>query len=303
MTPTQTAPPLRVWAYTALIIVCLLIILANEDRLPAFQRSLDSSRFKGMNVQRLNDASGGALQIVALGSSKTLYALDYDQAFADRLPLRARPVIFHRLTWLSAKPSDMEPALRTLSRRPPAVLLLEADLLLLDRPARFPIRDNLRRIGAVFSSRDANGEHIDQNVAENRGRDDFPSHEECASRQSPEMRLLYASHVETWKITTLKEQALYLRWLRVLRDRGTQVVLLRIPGAPWAHAVLPSRLTAAYETLLERLVRDEGFSRWESGPLSDAAFCDEGHMTAAGRALYSSWLASRLSDFLSHHDE
>jgi len=290
-------PPLRVWVYTALILGAVLVLLGNEDRVSALRRISESRAAEYMNLQRLDHHSAGQLEIVALGSSKVFYAVDYDGIFAQRLANEERPVAFRRLTWSEARAADMEAVLQRVVGHPPDWLLVESDLLLFDHSARFPIRDHLRplemRLNSLFTPASAQ-ETLKTNLEQNDGQDSFPTEKECIARQAPDMRLVYAMHVVTWKASTARQRERYLKWLRVLRDRGTKVVLLGIPRAPWAQAVFPARLTAANQAVLKSLVNDEGFELWQSRPLVAAAFCDEAHMSAVGRAQFSSWLAQRL---------
>jgi hypothetical protein len=301
MTSGPDAPPLRVWVYTALILGTVLLFLGNEDRVPALRRISESHAVEYMNLRRLETNPPDRLEVVALGSSKVLYAVDYDEIFARRLPKQTRPVVFHRLTWLGANVTDMEPVLQRVASNPPAWLLVESDLLLFDHSARFPIRDHLRpleeRLNSLFTQGSAE-EELRKNLAQNDGRDTFPAAEECLASQSPDMRLVYAGHVAVWKPSTADQRERYLRWLRLLRDRGTKIVLLGIPRAPWAQAVFPARLSANSQAVLKSLVEEEGFDLWQPRPLPAGAFCDEAHMTALGRAQFSDWLAERLASSL-----
>jgi hypothetical protein len=206
--------------------------------------------------------------------------------------------IFNRLTWLDAQIADIEPVLLVLARHPPAILLFDTDLLLYDRSKRFPIRDNLRplemKLHSIIAPHDAampGGDNFEQN----RGRDKFPSPEQCASLQLPEARLVYASRAQTRRMNTFVQQERYLRLLRAMRARGTRIVLLEIRRAPWAAALFPSRLRAASQSLLQRIAAQQGFTIWESAAFSEAAYCDEGHMNPAGRAAFSNWLEQRLA--------
>lgn len=301
MRQSHGAPPLRVWVYAALILGGVLLVLGSEDRLPGLRRGGGSRAAEYMKLERLDDKPAGRLEIIALGSSKVLYALDYDDTFARRLAREPSPIVFRRLTWLGANVADMEPVLERLLEHPPDWLLVESDLLLFDHSARFPIRDHLRplelRLNALFTQTPPE-KALQSNLALNDGEDSFPSSQECLASQSPDMRVVYAVHVASWKTSTSHQREHYLRWLRLLRDRGTRVVLLDIPRAPWAQAVFPARLSADNREVLNELVSEEGFALWQPRPLPEAAFCDEAHMTAIGREQFSDWLAHRLESSL-----
>lgn len=301
MTGAYDAPPLRVWVYTALVLGVVLLFLGNEDRVPALRSMRQSRSAEFMNLQRLAANEDHQEEVIALGSSKVFYALDYDETFARRMADGATPVVFRRLTWVGANATDMEPVLRRIAQHPPDWLLIESDLLLFDHSARFPIRDHLQpleiRLNSLLTGESAEA-GLRTNLAQNEGQDSFPTEQECLARQSPDMRLVYGIHVASWKTSTAAQRERYLKWLRVLRDRGTRVVLLGIPRAPWAQAVFPQRLTAANRAVLKSLADEQGFELWESQSLAAAAFCDEAHMSALGRAQFSTWLSHRLAESL-----
>ena len=300
MSELRKVPPLRVWCFTAVILLVVLVALSLQKRALGFTATPVPVLYDAMNLRRLERGSGDATHIVVLGSSKTLFATSYDTVFENRLNREGRHFTFNRLTWLDARPVDIEPALSVLAKHPPSILLFEADLLLLNRDARFPLRDDLRplemRLHAIIAPHAAATAADSDNFEQNRGRDKFPSTQECVSRQLPETRLMYASRAQTRRLSTPSQQEQYLRWLRAMHAHGTRIVLLELPRAPWAEAVFPSRLRAAGESLLQRIAAQESFSIWESGPFAEDAYCDEGHMNEAGRAAFGDWLQQRLSD-------
>jgi len=294
VTTASDHPPLRVWGYTAAILVILMALLAGEAHMPAFARPASGVSAETLNLGRLSEAAPHPLEIVALGSSKTLYAIDYDDRFTKRLAALPHPVAFHRVTFEGANFWDLEPALRALASHPPDMLLLESDLLLFDRGSRFPIRHDLlpleKRLDAYLSGR----KHSDDNYGQNRGAERFPSAQECAVRQSEPERLLYATRLSTARLSTPESRQKYLELLRALRSSGTQIVLLRLPRAAWAEALLPPWAAQSNAVTLPEFAARNGFDLWTADPLPAGAFCDEGHMTALGRDLYSRWLSTRL---------
>jgi len=296
LSSAQRHPPLSVWFGTAAIIAVLLVFLASEERIPALARHTTSASAANLNLDRLESpVAASGIRIVALGSSKTLYAVDFDARFAERLATTwQRPVQFHRITWEGANFWDVQPALLALAEHPPDILLLESDLLLLDRGAHFPIRQNLLPLEKALHELLAGQPEVDHNYGENRGAEQFPSTQECSVRQTETQRLIYAAHLNTTRPSSPLSRQRYLAMLGALRRAGTRIVLIRLPRAVWAETLVPASLQRIDSVVLPQLARDNGFQLWTVAPLPDAAFCDEGHMTALGRDLYSQWLAGKL---------
>lgn len=295
MKPSASHPPLRVWGYTAGILAVVLAFLACEERIPAFARLTSAASADALHLERLDDAGANALHVVALGSSKTVYAIDYDSRFARRIAASSRPVVFHRVTWEGANFLDLEVALRALAEHPPDVLLLESDLLLFVRGGRFPIRRNLMPLEQRFHAHLYGDGDEDENYRQNRGAERFTGAQECADRSSEREKRIYAKRLAAARLSTPASRETYLGLLRALQGSGTRIVLMRLPRSSWAQAMVPPKIAAIDSVTLPALAKAQGFGLWAPAALPADAFCDEGHLTVTGRALYSSWLASQLS--------
>jgi len=301
LSPSRQFPPLSVWYGTAGIIAVLLVFLANEDRIPALAHHITAASDANLNLERLTvPAPPSAVRIVALGSSKTLYAVDFDANFAARLG-GSQAVDFERITWEGANFWDVQPALRALAAHPPDILLLESDLLLLDRGAHFPIRQNLLPLERALHQVLVGDSGVDPNFGENRGAEQFPDARECRIRQTQTQQLIYAAHLKTTRPSSSLSRQRYLDMLGALQKAGTRIILVRLPRAAWAEALVPSSLARIDSVILPQLARDNGFQLWSAAPLPDSAFCDEGHMSAAGRELFSQWLAGKLMAARANH--
>ena len=301
MSPSRQFPPLSVWYGTAGIIALLLVFLANEERIPALARHITAASDANLNLERLAvPVPPPAVRIVALGSSKTLYAVDFDARFAARLG-GSQVVEFARITWEGANFWDLQPALRALAAHPPDILLLESDLLLLDRGAHFPIRQNLLPLEQALHHVLVGAGGVDPNFGENRGAEQFPDAQECRIRQTQTQRLIYAAHLNTTRPSSSVSRQRYLDILGALQKAGTQIILIRLPRAAWAEALVPASLARIDSAILPQLARDNGFLLWAVAPLPDTAFCDEAHMSAAGRELTSQWLAGKLMAARGNH--
>ncbi len=297
------APPLRVWGYACLLSVLVFAVLAvSGPPLVALAVRLRATHDE-MNLARLAKPAEGRPRVVALGASKLFFATDYDERLVDgRYGVSPDALVFNRLTWLDARYADIEPALRQLQLHPPRMLLFETDLLLLDREARVPVRDNIRRVlnllpapAPASGSAAADDNADDNNVEQNRGHDVFKSPEYCLRSKGAEMVQRYASLAATWHINSAARQAAYLQYLRALQAAGTQVVLLQLPRSAAAEAVLPVRLKQQWQRALEQISAAEKFQLWQPPRPPEDEYCDQGHLTQDGRARFSRWLAQQLA--------
>lgn len=285
MTP-PAAPPPRVFALAVVIaaLVFLAAIAVDRVMLPA-----------GLRAVRLQEAPPGAVRVVALGTSKLRSAVAFDADIARRLG-PASPLRFHRVTWPSAGLGEMEPALQALLRSPPALLLLESDLLVFDRspqatwPAPLQHQAAMSRLprnllGLVTGRVSAHG---------NDGVDTWPAAAVCAWQKSPARLAAYARQAEELPLVSAARLEAYLHYLQALRRAGTRVVLLDLGRSPAAMAVFPAAREAA-AAVRRRQLREAGLESWAPAPLPpEAAWCDQGHMTAAGQRQFSDWLATAL---------
>ncbi len=294
-------PPLAVWIAATLFAVVLLLALGNLHRTAWLAGSVDKS--VSFNLQRLQAIPPGALHVVALGSSKTMYAVDFDAAFASRLGVPGRRVVFHRVTANDPAVGYLYPALAAIARRPPDVLLVEAELLLFDRSEHAPIagllrhaRLNLIMLRMHLAIAPAHGEMDD-----NRGQEEWPPEASCRHRKNPDALAAYAQYAARWREITDDERATDLAYLRRMQAAGTRVVLLTLPRSPSGDSVVPASLKRETALLRERLIKQDGFLEWEPGAMDESLYCDQVHANHRGRAFYSAWLAKQLAALLGVH--
>jgi len=298
MTPLPGKPPLRTWVIAAAATLLLGLAAANLDRLPLSGAAND--RWTSYNLVRLREVPSESVHVVALGTSKTLYAVEHDQQFAARLATYGHKVIFHRITASGPEFEDLAPVLVEMTRRPPDVLLLENDLLVYHRGdastievALRQIRSNILLARAMFE-----GEPEDLELAKNHGREHWPLESRCEQRKTPEALRAYASFAGRWRIMREEEQARYLAYLRPMQAAGTVVVLITLPRSPSAEFVVPDVLKRDGAKLRNQLVAQHHFQDLVPAPMSELLYCDQGHVNQRGREFYSTWLAGRLHELL-----
>ena len=300
--PAARKPPLSVWIAAMLVAVALLLMLGNIDRMSWLSESV--GRTTRFNLQRLQAVPPGVLHVVALGTSKTMYAMDFDDAFAARIALPGRRVVFHRLTASSPEFNDMQPALEALVRHPPDVLLVEAELLLIDRNDRATVVGLLNRArqNLLMMRAQLPGEFINRGVNNNHGREDWPLDARCLSGKTQEAMRAYADYAARWQLASDDERTAYLVYLRRIQATGTRVVLLRLPRSPSGEKVAPAGLMQQSAQLRARLLKEEGFTGWEPDVMAESLYCDQIHVNRRGRDYYSAWLAKQLLALLGQLD-
>jgi hypothetical protein len=295
--PTARKPPPGVWIAAALLAAALLFVLASLDRNPMFAAATSGFR---LNLDRLSQTPSDATHVVAIGSSKSMFALDFDDAFAARLDGHGRRVVFHRITAGGAEFADLQPALAAVAQHPPKVLLLESELLLFDRGDALTLegaiqaaRKNATLLVALLMRGRVGG-----SAAANRGREHWTLPSVCSARHDAESQRAYAEYARHWRPTREAERTAYLGYLHAMQAAGTRIVLLELPRSPAADEAIPDAIKQEGARLRAELAQREGFPFWDPGVLPTDVYCDQMHMNARGREAYSDWLARRLNALL-----
>lgn len=284
---------------SVLVVASVVALLDNLPRLGWLPR--DAEYLHSLNLARLQRAAGSSISVVALGSSKTRYAIEYDQKFAKRLGALSASVAFTRVSTGAPTSSEVAAALDALQAMPPNLLLLEDDLLLVDRHRGLQAwldrtRFNLR----LLDPRVSDASSLPR--GENFGRIHQRSDSECRLAKSPPGVRDYAEKAGRWTTSSPSDRAEHLRLLRALQQAGTRVVLLELPRSPVAERVVPVAFKEQSRQLRQGLLQQEGYLAWTPGTLAEASYCDQGHLNAQGRERYSEWLAKKLVDLLAHAD-
>ena len=298
--PAARKPPLWAWIAAVFVAAAILLALCNLQRTPLL--ASPAERSERLNLQRLRVVPAGALHVVALGTSKSLYAMDFDEAFVARLALHGRHAVFHRVTANEALFSDMEPALAAIADHPPDVLLLEDGLVLYDRNDQASLAGMLGRARKNLLTLRARlpGTPIDRMMNNNRGGEEWASATACRQSKTADALRAYAGYAGHWSTTTADQRTDYLSYLRAMRAAGTQLVLLNVPRAPSADRVVPPLLRQQAERLRAHLRDEEGFIAWSPGVMPESLYCDQVHVNRRGRAFFSAWLSKQLTDLLEH---
>jgi hypothetical protein len=281
-----TRPPLWVYVAALLLAACVLVMVVVLDGF--YWRT-------GLNLGRLQ-AEAGSRQVVVVGTSKTRLGIDYDARLLAHRPGAASAFSFHRVTRSSATLDSLEPAFDVLHKNPPRLLLIESDLLLLDRHDASGA--GLQELRLAMRQLPARMLELARGAATWDGNDGNDVHEQasqCAIHTSAAGLYAYAATARRWQVASRRETSAFLSHIRALQQAGTEVVLLDIPRSAAADTVFPAALATAVAAQRADLQRQQGLSFWTpDSVIADNEYCDQGHMTSAGQRRYSDWLARRL---------
>lgn len=293
--PIRPAPSLRTWLLALFWLALGPGTLSLVDLHQLFPNAYGQMV---LNLARLDRAiPEETVHVVAIGTSKTYFALPFDAELAAQIDPSGKRMVFHRFAYSAATFTDLWPVFLALQRQPPDWLLIEGDLLYVDRRYseadwRTRFRDNLLLVQqAVFRS-------VSPASEMNRGIDVWPEPASCLATQQPASLKKYQDIAARWRVAKPAQWQSYVDALRPLTARGTQVAVLDLPRAPRATRLVPASLDDDVAALRERTTQTFGYAAWSPGSLVDDEFCDSGHMNADGRAHYTAWLADRLRPLL-----
>ena len=273
----------------------LLVLPGLLERLGIL--SPEADHLHALNLPRLQRMPDAPLRVVAVGSSKTYFAIEYDQSFEKRHAALQGKVAFTRITANSPTVSEVAATLKALSATPPDLLLLESDLLLVNRHRKRPsdnkswstrLRGNLKLLAPTTL-----GQFLVEE-GDNFGRIHWIPEETCRAATSAAGLQRYAVTARRWTLASPADRMQHRRLLDALQQAGTQVVLLELPRSPEAEQVVPDLLTQQAGRLRERMLADQGYLAWTPGMLPGSLYCDQGHLNPQGQARYSDWLAGKL---------
>jgi hypothetical protein len=289
MKPLPAQPPLWTWIAAFGLALTLLGLVWAADL--ALRPQVMADR---LNLARLDRPSSAPL-VVALGASKTRCAMAFDSEMSERLAAAGRPARFVRITASRAGYEDLRHAFDRLDRAPPAVLLLEADLLLFEPDVYRPADQS--PVSWPARVRSDLGTLLHPAPFENDALVGGPA---CRPGQfgpvSAMAREEYGGAMRARRVSTASERAPWLRRLRALQARGTRVILVAPPRSPDAQRMLPGRLDRQAHALARRLSTETGLPLIEPPGLPpQAEFIDVGHMGEGGRDRFSRWLVDQLS--------
>lgn len=281
---TKQRPP--IWVFPAAVLlaalVCVVSLVVGNLAAPHV-----------LYLERLNSATG-TRHVVVIGTSKTRLGIDYDDRFTER-PGLPNGLVFHRITRDNAAPRLLEPALTALLVNPPDLLLIESDLLLVDRHSWFDhpwwsttfmeLQSYLLNLSRNLSLLLEGGPGYDGNDGVDRG----IAPEVCAH-----MRRRYAAWAATWRIAQPEAITPLTTPLKRLRLLGTTVVLLDVPASATAARLQPASLEHELTLQRQQLQADLQAPFWSPGALPESNYCDLAHLNDDGRKRYSDWLAKQI---------
>ncbi|MEF9978007.1 MAG: hypothetical protein RR969_10790 [Thermomonas sp.] len=295
-TVAANAPPLKVWALSLLVAGLLIALPGMLERMGVLSREAD--HLHALNLPRLAGIPASTRSVVVVGSSKTYYAIEYDGQFGKRLDALDGKVAFTRITANSPTGPEVAATLDALLATPPTLLLLESDLLLLDRhrekrPTDRDTWSNRLRGHLKLLAPGTLGSFLVEK-GDNFGRTYWIPQDKCRAATSAAGLQRYAVTARRWTLASPADRIQHRRLLHALQQAGTRVVMLELPRSPEAEQVVPDLLTQQAGRLRERMLADQGYLAWTPGMLPGSLYCDQGHLNQQGQARYSDWLAGKL---------
>ncbi len=283
-------PPLWTWAAATVLAGAVVAgLVAAHD---ALQPQVMAYQ---LNLARFDQPAGPARRrIVVLGTSKSQCAIEFDDAMEVRLRRLGVDADFVRVTYTQARYEDLRYAFDRMEKDPPALVLVGADLLLL-QPRAYSTPEDLRE---PWTSR-LRGDLA--SIAGRRARQDDAaggavSCDVLAAGFPPRKLAVYARLIGRARASTPQERVLYTDRLDRLRAHGTITGLLTLPQTPAAQAAFRPALLADMAAARDDLIQRHGLIELTPPfPPPASAFIDQGHLNAMGRELYSDWLAREIA--------
>ena len=286
----RSHPPLRVIISSLVLAGITFLVLFNLQTFGLTPPDV-------FNLERFKTLSGERPVIVALGTSKTRSGVYPDSKLAALIKDAGAEADFIRITRAGNVFENLIPALEYLAINPPSLLLLESDLLVYSVPGkhklppwRLKLNQNIDIINAMTG--------VGYIIKENHGQPSPYTAAFCQGKKTSQSLEKYRERAQKRRITYPDEQQAYFNYLDKMTSRGTEIILLEIPRSPSASSVFPVSLKAEADKLQQRLSSRAGFTRWTPplDSLTEAAYCDQGHLSSVGQTILSQWIAERIAN-------
>jgi hypothetical protein len=287
----ESRPPLWTWGAAlalALSVVGGLILShdALQPRVMAYQLNLD-------RLARRSDH----LLVVVLGGSKSQCSIDFDGVMSARLRRLGVEADFVRVTYAQADFDDLSSAFDRLKARPPAMVLVESELILLQPHAYRP--PDYQKESWIGDLRSDLGSLSGLRVRQDDVRYGGPACGEAVLTPHRRPLPVYRAMLARDRVSTPAERRPWLDRLAALRAHGTQVAMIELQHAPAADIAFPEQLERDTRQLRLTLTAQDGLADLEPAwPRRAENFIDLGHRNRRGREVYSAWLAGEIARML-----
>ena len=282
---TKQRPP--IWVFPAAVLlaalVCVVSLVVGNLAAPHV-----------LYLERLNSATG-TRHVVVIGTSKTRRGIDYDDRFTER-PGLPNGLVFHRITRDNAAPRLLEPALTALLVNPPDLLLIESDLLLVDRHSWFDhpwwsttfmeLQSYLLNLSRNLSLLLEGGPGYDGNDGVDRGIAPGGLRAYAAALRSLGRHLADCA--------TRGDHPVNDAIKTVATPRQPPLCCWHVPASATAARLQPASLEHELTLQRQQLQADLQAPFWSPGALPESNYCDLAHLNDDGRKRYSDWLAEQI---------
>ncbi|AQR68016.1 hypothetical protein BZG29_06340 [Janthinobacterium sp. LM6] len=286
-----SAPPLRIWLYSAVLMASVLALLALLRWAP--WRAPDYAIANHTRQFLAAPPSGGKVRVLGLGSS-LLWAAT---------PPALVPIALPGIDWMRmTKPGPgigyLEPSLDIIDRNPPDILVIDENILLPDQDN--VIMDQLRQDFILESKGLAFRLAGDVRLAPPQAYAALVDQREafaCATVPADIRRretLKNAANIQlVFNNPAVNPQL--IRRLQRLAQRGVRIVLLELRRAEWVEQIIAPEKQRWLSRLRQALPPGPNIHYLTSPHYAQQDLhCDGSHMNAAGARLFAPWWATQL---------
>lgn len=291
--------PLWSWAIVAAIMVFILVVARP---IAAMIEDQKYSNAVYLNLTRLAPLEHPR-SIIALGTSLTHRAFDYDDEMQQRLKEHGVTNRFVRITASAAGKSSLEGALPAILASSPGTVLIELEMLIVDRSsklnaARYTLMQNINIIYAwlkktLFGIEFAETQDV---FPDNFGLNKTCKQKYNSANQYPQIAELPQSHYKVYK------EFLSQPWrdfIAGVAHQGGQVIILEMGRSSYAGKGFTPNFLQDYETNLQKLKGLPPLILWRfPGPFTLDNYCDLAHLNAQGSAHFMNWIMPHLRSTL-----
>lgn len=287
-----SAPPLRIWLYSTLLVTGMIATLALQHWAP-WQ---EPDHAIADHTRQFLEAppTDGTLRILGLGSS-LLWAATPPVPAQAALP----GIDWMRMTKPGAGLGYLEPSLEIIHRNPPDILIIEANLLLPDQDDA--TMDKLRQ-DFMLAVKTRAYQIIGNEEIVTPPQAYVPLVDQGEPAQCNVLQSYMQRHEELRNVANLKtifnNAAVNLQltdWLQRLAQRGIHIVLLELRRSePVEQAIAPEK--QRWLLRLRQALPQGQHIHYLTSPAyaQQALYCDGSHMNAAGAHLFAPWWAAQL---------